>query len=70
MTTEDTNETVSAADYDDFAAAYEEANENGLFNAWYERPRCCASPATSRACECSTPGACRLPGRPPALRGR
>lgn len=33
-----TNETVSAADYDDFAAAYEEANENGLFNAWYERP--------------------------------
>ncbi|USQ79443.1 class I SAM-dependent methyltransferase [Ornithinimicrobium faecis] len=29
---------MTTADYDDFAAAYDEANEHGLFNAWYERP--------------------------------
>lgn len=26
------------ADYDTFAAAYARENDNGLFNAWYERP--------------------------------
>lgn len=29
---------TSTADYDAFAAAYAEQNDNGLFNAWYERP--------------------------------
>ena len=29
---------TSTADYDCFADAYVEQNENGLFNAWYERP--------------------------------
>jgi SAM-dependent methyltransferase len=27
-----------APDYDDFAATYVAANDNGLFNAWYDRP--------------------------------
>ena len=30
--------TVTAADYDEFAAAYAKENESGLFNAYYARP--------------------------------
>lgn len=40
-TAADSPETVSAegtADYDHFAAAYADQNDNGLFNAWYGRP--------------------------------
>lgn len=29
---------MTTADYDEFARAYVEENENGLFNRWYERP--------------------------------
>lgn len=29
---------MDTADYDAFAPAYVEENENGLFNKWYERP--------------------------------
>ena len=40
-TAADSPETVRAegkADYDHFAAAYADQNDNGLFNAWYGRP--------------------------------
>lgn len=34
----DTADAPGRADYDDFAAAYARQNDQGLFNAWYERP--------------------------------
>jgi ubiquinone/menaquinone biosynthesis C-methylase UbiE len=38
MTPPEKDLAVSAADYDDFAAAYSAANDEGLFNNYYERP--------------------------------
>ena len=29
---------MTTAEYDTFAEAYVEENENGVFNNWYERP--------------------------------
>lgn len=34
----DAADASGSADYDDFAAAYAQQNDHGLFNAWYERP--------------------------------
>lgn len=42
---------MTATDYDGFADSYSADNESSLFNACYERPKCSASPATSRGVE-------------------